>query len=212
MKIKFIVIVSVFANVILICSVILIFYRFREELIQKYIDYRQSADIVMFGDSHVSGVKWNSLIKDYSVKRLGRGRLTTDQLSQLIEQTIDYKPQFVFILCGGNDIGSRCFKVENVISNYMFMADALIENNIQPVFQKLLYQYNNQEFNMIVDSINSGLYGFCKDEKIAFLDITKGMNDSTGLKASLTIDGLHLNEKGYSIWSNCLNEFLSIKK
>lgn len=211
MKIRSLIIVSVSANVILICSLLLFSYYYREELLQKYIDYRHSADIVVFGDSHVSGAKWNSLIKGYSVKRLGWGRLTTDQLSQLVEKAIDYKPKFVFILCGGNDIDSRCFNIDNVINNYKFMADTLIKNNIQPVFQKLFYQYNNQDFNIKIDAINHRLLDFCNEENISFLDITRGLYDSNGLKTSITIDGLHLNISGYIIWSEYINEFLEVK-
>lgn len=127
----------------------------------------------------------------------------------MIDQSFEYKPEYVFILCGGNDIGGRCFNIDNVIKNYKVMADTLKKHNIKPVFQKLLYQYDNPKFNSIIDSINSGLNKYCQNENIDFIDITPGMMDSMGLKQKLTIDGkVHLNEDGYEIWSKWVNKYL----
>jgi len=210
---KMVLFVSILMNLTLVAFILLIAIHYKEELTQKLIDKRHSADIVMFGDSHTAGVKWNSLIDGYSVKTIGRGGFNTDQLKGLITNSIDYKPKFVFILCGSNDIGSRCFNIDNTIANFKCMADALRGNNITPVFQKLFYQVNNPGFNAVIDTINMRLLSFCKNENIDFLDITDGMMDSTGLRKTMTRDGLaHLNEDGYKVWSKWINYYLKNKK
>ena len=132
---------------------------YKEDIYQKIINYTNKADIVMFGDSHTAGGEWNLLI-GYSVKRLGWGGYTSDQLRELIKKTIEYNPKYVFILCGGNDNGSRCFSIDNVIENYTIMADTLRNHNIKPVFQKLFYQVSNPEFNAIIDTINKRLFDY----------------------------------------------------
>lgn len=88
------------------------------------------------------------------------------------------------------------------------MHKTLENENIKLVFQKLIYMHNNKEFNLKIDSINGALSNYCLQENIDIIDIGKNMYDSSGLKACLTIDNLHLNEKGYTIWSDVINTYL----
>ena len=194
--------------IITLFVIILLSLKFRERLCQKYINWNKSTEIVMFGDSHTANGKWNSTIDQNPVLKLGWGGYTSEMLVGKISQSIPFKPKYVFILCGGNDIYSTSFKVENTLNNLKLMADTLKRKNITPVFQKLIYQHNNPEFNIIIDSINSSLTNYCLKKNIDIIDIGKNMYDSTGLKASLTIDNLHLNEKGYAIWSEAINNYL----
>ena len=193
---------------IILIAIIILSLKYRELFYQEYLIWNKSAEIVMFGDSHTSSGKWNSIINESSVLRLGWDGYTSEMLVDKIYSAIEYKPKYVFILCGGNDIYATSFKVENTLNNLKLMSDTLKINNITPVFQKLMYQRNNPEFNTKIDSINSALAKYCIKENIDIIDIGKNMYDSSGLKASLTIDNLHLNKKGYAIWSEAVNNFL----
>ncbi len=184
------------------------YMKFREHLHQEYIKWSKSADIVMFGDSHTVSGKWNSTIHQNTVLKLGWGGYTSEMLVDKIALSIPFKPKYVFILCGGNDISYDSFSVENTLHHLTQMADTLRDNNITPVFQKLMYKHNDPEFNVIIDSINSGLTNYCLKEQIDIINIGKDMYDTTGLKSSLTTDNLHLNKKGYAIWSKAVNEYL----
>jgi lysophospholipase L1-like esterase len=203
--------ISICINIITIALLITIISRNFEDYYQKWIKYTHSADIVMFGDSFTEGGNWNSLIDNGPVLRKAWSGYTSSQLAGMISRTISYNPKIVFILCGGNDIRSRCFSVEFTVSNYKIMADTLRSNNIIPVFQKLLYHHNNPKINSSIDSINVGLTDFCLKEKIDLIDIGKNMYDSTGLKAELTSDGFHLNKKGYKMWAKIIDEYLEVK-
>jgi lysophospholipase L1-like esterase len=200
--------ISIFINIVTISILVTIVYRQSEEYYQKYINRKRSADVAMFGDSFTEGGKWNSILHNGLVLRMGWSGYTTTQLAGMIHKTIAFKPRFVFILCGRNDIRSRCFSLDITISNYKFMADTLRINNITPVFQKLLYQHNNPYYNLMIDSINNSLSEFCYTENLELLDIGRDMYDSTGLRADLTTDGLHLNTKGYKLWADIINEYL----
>jgi len=203
---------SITINFVLIFLILSLSYRYREELCQEWIVRNHSAEIVMFGDSHTEGGKWNFLLNTHPVLRLGRGGFTTNRLVQLIPLSIESKPKYVFILCGGNDIYENCFSVENTIGNFKLMANTLKSNHIIPVFQKLMYQHNNPSFNVSIDAINRRLEDYCSKENIPLLDIGKSMYDSTGLKKNFTRDNLHLNEEGYKIWSETVNVFLKNQK
>ncbi|MFT5890067.1 MAG: lysophospholipase L1-like esterase [Dokdonia sp.] len=190
-------------------AIIFSFVNFREQLHQGYLKWNQSADIVMFGDSHTVYGKWNVMIHQYSVVKYAWGGYTSEMLVDKISRSIPFKPKYVFILCGGNDIYDDSFSVENTLHNFKLMADTLRDNNVTPVFQKLMYKHDDPEFNTTIDSINRALTNYCLKEQIDMIDIGgKDMYDSTGLKASLTTDNLHLNEKGYTIWSKAINSYL----
>ncbi|MFT7071918.1 MAG: alpha-glucosidase [Patiriisocius sp.] len=183
--------------------------KYRHQFYQKYINWNNSAEIVMFGDSHTANGKWNSTINQNPVLKLGWGGYTSEMLVDKISLSVPFKPKYVFILCGGNDIYQDSFTVENTLNNLKLMADTLKNSSITPVFQKLMYQHKNPKFNTTIDSINNALTNYCLKEQIDLLDIGKDMYDSTGLKASLTIDNLHLNKKGYAIWSKAINNYLN---
>lgn len=200
--------ISIILNICFLVILLSLSYRYREELYQKYINWNKSAEIVMFGDSHTAGGKWNFTLDRNPVLRLGWGGYTSEMLAGSVSKSIAFKPKLVFILCGGNDIGRKCFSVENTMDHFKFMADTLKSNNIKPVFQKLMYQHNNPKFNKTIDSINSRLTDYCLEKNIDLIDIGKNMNDSTGLKENLTTDNLHLNDEGYKIWSEAINDYL----
>ena len=200
--------VSIIMNLVFLSLLIVLSFKYQEELFQKYIGWNGKAEIVMFGDSHTALGKWNSTLDKSPVLRLGWSRYTSDMLVGYIHQAISFQPKYVFILCGGNDLYSKRFSVENTVQNFKEMATILKNENITPVFQKLIYQHENPQFNKTIDSINSRLEEYCIKEQIEIIDISKKMYDSSGLKASLTGDNLHLNKAGYKIWSEAINAYL----
>ena len=203
--------ISIILNIIFFILFIGASVKWQEELFQKYIHWTGQAEIVMFGDSHTAHGKWNSIIDKTPVLRLGWSRYTSDMLVGYIEQSASFQPKYIFILCGGNDISTKDFSVENTLENFKQMANILKSKNLTPVFQKLMYQHDNEQFNKTIDSINSGLTKYCLKEHIDLLDIGEKMYDSSGLKASLTEDNLHLNEEGYKIWAEAVNTYLLTK-
>jgi lysophospholipase L1-like esterase len=200
--------ISILLNLILIVFILSGIYRLREHLYQKWILHKGKATLVMFGDSHTVHGKWNFLIKNQTVLRLGYSGFGSEELSRLIPLSFYYQPKMVFIQCGGNDIGDRHFSLPNTLNNFKFMADTLRSKNIQPVFQKALYMHGNPRYNMIIDSLNRHLEIYCKKQNIDLINIGENMYDSTGLKASLTIDNVHLNKEGYKLWAAAINDYL----
>lgn len=199
---------TIFIYFIFISLLLCISYKYREEIIQKQIHWNKSAKIMMFGDSHIARGKWNFTLNTKSVLKYGWDGFTTEMLLSKIPTTPSYNSTYVFILCGGNDIYATSFSAENTVNNLKLIAKNLKKKNLTPVFQKLLYQHNDPEFNIKIDAINEKLTKYCLKEKITIIDIGKKMYDATGLKASLTNDNLHLNKKGYAIWSEAINDYL----
>jgi lysophospholipase L1-like esterase len=183
-------------------------HKYKETLIQKYIHYTKSADIIMFGDSHIANGKWNSKIDKKIVLNFGWSGYTSKMLVNKISLINEFKAKYVFILCGGNDIFNSSFDLKKTVENFKTMHRILEKENIKPVFQKLIYMRNNEEFNLKIDSINRFLTNYCIQENIDIIDIGKKMYNASGLKADFTLDNLHLNEAGYNIWAESINNYL----
>jgi len=205
-----------FLSVILNIIMLFVFFWYaithREEIVQKIVNIRDSATVIMFGDSHTANGKWSVLLSRFDVLRVGYGGFTSDQLKGiLIKKVLNHEAKICFIQCGGNDINSKCFSRIDIKKNFVEIIDSLKSHNITPVVQSLFYRYNNSEYNMVVDSLNNLLYHLAAIKNVNYLDINKNISDNKELRKELTTDNIHLNKEGYRIWSDEVKKYLSNK-
>lgn len=201
--------ISITINIILIILLCVLIWQLRKPVYLEWLLYSEKTDIVMFGDSHTSRGDWNN-IKGQTVLKMGYSGFTSSQLNIMLPKVFKYNPESVFIQCGGNDIGQKCFSVQHTMNNLKLMADTLKSHSVKPVFQKLLYSQTNPARNLMIDSINNRLEKYCHEENIDLIDIGKFMYDSTGLKPSLAADHVHLNKIGYQLWYQSINDYLKL--
>ncbi|MEZ5195580.1 MAG: GDSL-type esterase/lipase family protein [Bacteroidales bacterium] len=181
----------------------------RESLMQKWIEKKEKATIVMFGDSHTARPDWNVLLSRCDIKRSAYGGFTSEQLLFRIQSdVIRYQPKICFVQCGGNDINSACFSAEEVVRNLQQIINILQANKIVPVVQSLFHRNNNPEYNKKVEKLNDFIQELAMDKNVQYLNIDKFLIDKNGLKKDLTVDNIHLNAKGYDIWVGQLKAFL----
>ena len=203
---------SLLLNAIFLIFLIQYAITHRENIVQKIIDSKHTANIVLFGDSHIARGPWFSMLKRFDVKCSGYGGFTSEQLKYLVKNSvIDYRPEICFIQCGGNDINDKCFSYISVINNYEEIIDSLTLHKITPVAQSLFYRYKNPEYNTIVDSLNLLLVKLTKEKNVDYLNINKDLIDSNGLRKELTVEGIHLNKEGYKIWGEKIKSYLREK-
>ncbi|RKO72098.1 G-D-S-L family lipolytic protein [Sphingobacterium puteale] len=164
--------------------------------------------IVMFGDSITKGGDWATLLGRSDVKNSGFPGFTTSHLVWLLkENVIDLKPRVCFLEGGINDIGVG-IPLKRTKSNYRSLIDGLKEHQIVPVVQSILYQQDNPESKVQVDSLNSYLNAYCQSKGIYYLDINTKLSSPTGLKAKYTTDGTHINQEAYGIWASEVRNLL----
>lgn len=205
---KYVYNVSLILNGVFIILFVALGFKLKETIIQKIIDKKEIAKIVQFGDSIIEGGKWNDLLERNDVKNSGFGGFTTSHLRWLIkENVIDFKPEICFIEGGINDIGVG-IPLERIKVNYKSLLDTLISYNIVPIVQSTLYQVNNPESKIMVDSLNTFLINYCKQKSIRFLNINSKLSTDTGLNTKYSIDGTHLTESGYLIWGKEIKDLL----
>lgn len=169
----------------------------------------ENITIVMFGDSITKGGDWATLLGRSDVKNSGFPGFTTSHLVWLLkENAIDLKPRVCFLEGGINDIGVG-IPLERTKSNYRSLIDGLKEHQIVPVVQSILYQQDNQESKVQVDSLNSYLNAYCQSKGIYYLDINGKLSSSKGLNAQYTTDGTHINQVAYEIWATEVKKLLN---
>ncbi len=180
---------------------------------ERFMASEEKADIVMLGNSITSQADWSVLLNRNDVLNRGISGDITEGMLRRLESVIKVKPSMCFLMGGINDI-TRRVPYEDTLSNLKTIAEILKTNGITPVIQSVLYTENrffSSEYNNpIVKKLNEDLMEFCSENKIDFLDLNRFMSKDNSLKAEYTDDGLHLNAKGYEVWSKVLNSYLKL--
>ncbi len=157
--------------------------------------------VVMFGNSITAGGNWNELVGRADLLNSGYPGYTSSHLKRLAEEgVIIHKPKICFIMVGINDIliGDP---IHGIKANYIEILNRLLENNITPVVQSILYGVNNPRSKIMIDSMNTFLLRYCNDNKIKYLDLNFVISNSQGLNPENSTDGLHLNQRAYKLWA-----------
>lgn len=191
--------------------------------------------IVMLGDSETRRINhywgadtnWNTLTGYKHIFNLGfDGYKTTDIIYHEVDtvaplfQALNKKPHVIFLMVGVNDI-SFSVPLSETLSNIRLMIDTIQKHKIDLVIQSVIPTTNyydtlyggfpeNGVIARKVKEMNDSLKRICTSRKIPFLNVQSRMLVSnTYLNSELSVDGIHLNYKGYVIWKDCLKRYIS---
>jgi|TARA_A100001011_G_scaffold85395_1_gene89415 lysophospholipase L1-like esterase len=172
-------------------------------------------DIIFLGNSITAeGKDWSSRLGNSIIRNRGIGGDTTDGVLARLGEIIDSNPAAVFLLIGINDLYNNTIekpsvsyianniidiakKIKSSSSNTKVYIQTLLPISKQKSFKYYdLYNQNIKKINkIIIENQQQGLY--------TVIDLHSLFVDNKGqLINDLTYDGLHLNERGYVIWSN----------
>jgi lysophospholipase L1-like esterase len=134
---------------------------------------------------------------------------------------IKYKPVGVVISIGGHDlreftkvkeIYERIIEIVKTIKqrskNTKIYILSVVPVNIahEPYIDRDIVEDIN---NVDVEMLNYYVKNYARKASITYIDITKELkNDFNQLTLSYTVDGFHLNQKGYQIVKNILSSYL----
>ncbi|HKO80234.1 MAG TPA: GDSL-type esterase/lipase family protein, partial [Chitinophagaceae bacterium] len=165
-----------------------------------------------------AGTDWNELLSISNAKNRGiSGDITFGVLERLDEVT-EGKPAKVFILIGINDIqwnipdtviaGNYKKIIQRIKSaspkTRIYFQTLLPVNNEFTQFKK---HYNKDEHILYV---NAQLKKIASEEKITLIDLHPHfLNADKKLEKKYTMDGLHLNAAGYTLWASILKPYLN---
>ena len=178
-----------------------------------------STNIVMLGNSLTeNGGDWNVKLGVKRVKNRGISGDNAIGILNRLQQILPGKPRTIFLMIGINDLSqgqtpqqvyARCVKVINTIRTQSPKTQLYIQS-LLPINEsfnrwKLLEGKTND-----IPLINQLLESYCRKKSITFIPlfdkfVRKGSNE---LRKELTIDGLHLSEQGYKLWSFELRRYV----
>ncbi len=184
-------------------------------------------DIVMLGDSHTQGADWNELLGMYRVINRGIAGDVTKGMLARVDEVIALHPKIVVIQGGINDI-YNWVPTEMIFKNLKEIIKKIKNSGAIPIVVSITFAGRkwgedwikmhrpdlnvpkyNKERNAEVKKLNNLLKSFCEQEKIDFIDINKYVSGRDFLKDKYSRDNLHLNSKGYAIWSRELQAALN---
>lgn len=166
--------------------------------------------IVFIGNSITEG--WVRSNPEFFSKNsfIGRGisgQTTPQMLVRFVPDVIGLNPKAVVILAGTNDIAGNtgASTVKMITDNFKAMAQLASANGIEVILASILPAYNYPWRTQIepikqISEINSWLKEYARKNNHTYLDFYSAMADERkGLKTEYSEDGVHPNEKGYSV-------------
>lgn len=169
--------------------------------------------IVMLGNSITAECEWSELLQNKSI--LNRGIIgdgTFDILDRLTP-IIEAKPKKIFLLIGVNDllfhplsiIGENYEKIVQRIKTET-PETALYLESVLPIHNDLR---RNGLKNDDIDALNGQIFELSKKYQVTYIDLAAKLKNTEGeLQEELSLDGIHLNGKGYLILGESLKPYL----
>jgi len=160
---------------------------------------------------------WSSLKQDfaeYNVVNRGFGGSEMIDLLYYAEQLIlKHKPKKIFIYEGDNDINSGKFPEEilRTADELLKLIRARLPKKVEIIFISAKPSVARWQLKESYQVFNSQLKDWTlKHKRVKFADVWNPMLDDKGeVRTDLFIeDNLHMNQKGYEIWTDVLQKFM----
>lgn len=139
----------------------------------------------------------------------------TEGILNRLDQVIEFKPKKIVLMIGINDILEKV-PIDTITGNYSKIVGRIlkeipnvklyIQSNL-PVYQRESLITSNDDNMVEVRKLNDFLKELCGQKQIDYIDLFPlFVDEHNQLQPELTTDGIHLNEKGYSIWKKELEK------
>ena len=184
-----------------------------KELTKKFeTEQKAKKEYVFLGNSITAGTDWGKLLNLPNARNRGiSGDITFGVLDRL-DEVIAGKPAKVFILIGINDV-SRNIPDSLILRNYKRIISRIRAGSkrskiyfytLLPVnssFGKFKNHYGKDEHILWLNDQIRQLAA----KNVTIIDLYPHfLDENKRLKANLTKDGLHLNARGYELWTELL--------
>lgn len=176
------------------------------------IDHKQ---IVFTGSSSIR--MWSSLEEDMSefdVLNRGFGGSTLAELNHYSENLIySYSPEILVVYCGENDINDG-LDPDQVVQEFKHLQKGFNENlpDSKLVYLSMKPSLARWDHWDAMSEGNEKISKLCEaSDRSYYIDISQVMmKDSLELDSTIFIeDGLHMNAKGYELWTGIIKPFLT---
>ncbi|WP_141430884.1 GDSL-type esterase/lipase family protein [Bacillus sp. 03113] len=186
----------------------------------KTISSTKHHDVVFLGDSHTEYFEWGEYFLGITVSNQGIAGDTSKKLLERLNQVKAVTPKKIFLMIGINDL-KKGLSVQQVSDYYKEIINVIIRDNpdVKLYTQSVLYVNRNKfpmyfkknanKLNKKVQDLNKEIERLSNTRKnINYIDVNNVLQEKDELPGDLTVDGLHLNAKGYKKWTEHLSPYI----
>jgi len=170
-------------------------------------------EIIFLGNSITDNSEWWELFSDTHVKNRGIGGDDTDGILERLDEVTESSPSKIFIMIGTNDL-SNGKSVEYIVENYRKIIACIKHStpdtkiyiqSILPTDDAVHYTRRNAD----IIRINELLKQIASENRLVYIDLfTLFRLENDKLNPAYSIDGLHLNGKGYLVWKDAIIKYV----
>ncbi|MFS0689289.1 GDSL-type esterase/lipase family protein [Sporosarcina sp. 179-K 8C2 HS] len=167
------------------------------------------ADKVFIGDSITDYGEFQEYFPDEVVLNRGIRNDSAKGVLNRIQEVVDRNPKEAYLMIGVNDIRYKTdakdfeSRVKAIVDSFDGKETKLFIQSILPVNNGL---FGNEVTNKKVKQLNDILQRIADENGIEYIDLHSSFADKSGqLDKKFTVDGLHLNGRGYEVWVDKLS-------
>jgi lysophospholipase L1-like esterase len=168
-------------------------------------------DIVFIGNSITEqGENWSQKVNKSTAKNRGIAGDTTEGILARLNEITFYKPEKLFLLIGINDLFHNPDAVQNIHKNILKIVDEI--NSKSPdteIFVQSILPTTTENLISKITELNAVLKNSAFEKPYTFINLHQRFVLLDGkMNMGFSTDGVHLNEKGYEIWSEIIKNIL----
>ncbi len=160
--------------------------------------------IVFLGNSITEGGKdWNEKFGIVGISNRGISGDSTDGVIARLNEIIHFSPKAIFLLIGINDIYNELTPSTDYIANNILKIIKRINQELPEtkIFLQTILPVEKEVYKEKIIAVNGIIKSFISQSKFEIIDLYSiFVNDEGKMKQELSYDGVHLNDKGYSVW------------
>lgn len=165
-------------------------------------------DIVFVGTSLTKSFPLSEFYHDTRYKNRGIPGNVSDHIVQRIPAIINQHPSAIVLEMGVNDILDGVSD-NLLLGNYRTVCLWCKEAGVR-LFITSMIPYGGKyiSYNNRLPFINRCLSQMCDTNGYKFIDVYSSLNYKGSLDRSLSVDGIHVNARGYRIWKGKIDEVI----
>jgi lysophospholipase L1-like esterase len=172
-------------------------------------------EIIFLGDSLTDQGEWQEYFQQINVQNRGISGDTTEGILNRLDEIIKSKPQKIFLLIGTNDFWYGSKNLSKAVANYRQILN-LFQTKIPKteVYIQSVLPIDRQKYNLNIKpqnlvQFNQEIEQLAKEFSYQYINLYDRFTDKEGrLSSQYTLDGVHLNGKGYLVWQKAIAPYI----
>jgi lysophospholipase L1-like esterase len=168
--------------------------------------------IVFIGNSITEqGGDWSKRFNNPKIKNRGISGDVTEGVLARLGEIYYYKPSKIFIKIGINDLFSENLSADFVANNILKIVENIHKKSPETqIYIQTILPTTTERIITKIKKTNSILKDNAMTYNYILIDLYSVFADKNDrIIEELTVDGVHLSEKGYLVWSDYIKEYLN---